>query len=188
MIGIRVVILADFAIYLFIHSSIFVLLLIYFSFFICLRSKKNSDRSGLSSSSSTPTTPSSSMPSSPRKTHSYETPPTSPKCVRGTSPHFDRRFFDSALIEIKSQASSSSTLDDSSNDDVWVKRIDAVEIARRKRVSWNELSCFILTRALLNFAQVRTLFRKNHALDSTDKILLNFALKNLNVPFIFAPE
>lgn len=89
----------------------------------------------LSSSPSTPTSPSSSIPSSPRKVHSYETPSTSPRCSRGTSPHFDKRFFEAGLIEMKSQASSSSTLDDSSNDDVWVKRIDPVEIAQRKRVS-----------------------------------------------------
>lgn len=36
---------------------------------------------------------------------------------------------------MKSQASSTSTLDDSSTDDVWVKRIDPKDIARRKKVS-----------------------------------------------------
>lgn len=93
-----------------------------------------------SSSSSTPTSPSSSIPSSPRKNHSYETPPTSPKFGRGTSPHFDKRFFEAGLIEMKSQASSTSTLDDSSTDDVWVKRIDPKDIARHKKVSSSFIS------------------------------------------------
>lgn len=38
------------------------------------------------------------------------------------SPHFDKRFFDSSLIEIRSQASSTSTVDQDSIEDVWVKR------------------------------------------------------------------
>lgn len=74
------------------------------------------------------------MPSSPHKTQEYETPPTSPKVSRGTSPHMDKRFFEAGLIEMKSQASSTSTLDDSSNDDVWVKRVDIADITRRKKV------------------------------------------------------
>lgn len=98
-----------------------------------LRSKQYSSISK-SSSSSAPTTPSSSMPSSPRKAHTYETPPSSPKVSRGTSPHFDKRFFEAGLIEMKSQASSTSTLDDSSNDDVWVKRIDVGDITKRRKV------------------------------------------------------
>ncbi|XP_023245157.1 lisH domain-containing protein C1711.05 [Copidosoma floridanum] len=40
------------------------------------------------------------------------------------SPHLDKRFFDSSLIEMKSQASSSSTLDYDSTDEIWIRRID----------------------------------------------------------------
>lgn len=38
------------------------------------------------------------------------------------SPHFDKRFFDSSLIEIRSQASSTSTVDQDSAEDIWIKR------------------------------------------------------------------
>lgn len=38
------------------------------------------------------------------------------------SPHYDRRFFDSSLIEMKSQTSSTSTLDYGSAEDVWIRR------------------------------------------------------------------
>lgn len=38
------------------------------------------------------------------------------------SPHFDKRFFDSSLIEIKSHASSTSTIDQDVIEDIWVKR------------------------------------------------------------------
>lgn len=52
------------------------------------------------------------------------------------SPHLDKRFFDSSLIEMKSQASSSSTIDYDSTEEVWVKRNDVVaETARRRKVS-----------------------------------------------------
>lgn len=61
-----------------------------------------------------------------------DTPPMSPR--RGTSPHLDKRFFDSSMIEMKSQASSSSTLDNDSAEEIWVRRID-LETSRRKRVS-----------------------------------------------------
>lgn len=41
------------------------------------------------------------------------------------SPHYDTKFFDSSLIEMKSQTSSSSTIDCSgSNEDIWVKRTE----------------------------------------------------------------
>lgn len=51
------------------------------------------------------------------------------------SPHMDKKFFDSNLIEIKSQASSTSTLDySSSTEDIWVRRIDFVQ-ERKRRVS-----------------------------------------------------
>lgn len=41
------------------------------------------------------------------------------------SPHYDYRFFDSSLIEMKSQTSSSSTIDYGSTEDIWVKRTPA---------------------------------------------------------------
>lgn len=42
------------------------------------------------------------------------------------SPHYDRKFFDSSLIEMRSQTSSTSTLDcGDSMEDIWVKRIDS---------------------------------------------------------------
>lgn len=48
------------------------------------------------------------------------------------SPHYDMKFFDSSLIEMKSQTSSSSTIDCSgSNEDIWVKRTEN----EHKRVS-----------------------------------------------------
>lgn len=53
------------------------------------------------------------------------------------SPHLDKRFFDCSLIEMKSQASSSSTLDYDSMDEVWVKRNDVSltpEAVRKKKV------------------------------------------------------
>lgn len=40
------------------------------------------------------------------------------------SPHYDAKFFDSSLIEIKSHNSSSSTVNYSSTEDIWVKRSD----------------------------------------------------------------
>jgi 5'-AMP-activated protein kinase regulatory gamma subunit len=52
------------------------------------------------------------------------------------SPHLDKRFFDSSLIEMKSQASSSSTIDYDSTEEVWIKRNDVMtETARRRKVS-----------------------------------------------------
>lgn len=41
------------------------------------------------------------------------------------SPHYDHRFFDSSLIEMKSQTSSSSTIDYDSTEDIWVRRTPA---------------------------------------------------------------
>nr|CAD7458814.1 unnamed protein product [Timema tahoe] len=50
------------------------------------------------------------------------------------SPHLDKRFFDSSLIEMKSQASSSSTIDNDSSEDIWVMRNEvAGDTARRKK-------------------------------------------------------
>lgn len=46
------------------------------------------------------------------------------------SPHYDHRFFDSSLIEMKSQTSSSSTLECGSAEDIWVKRADLKRVSR----------------------------------------------------------
>ncbi|KAF0730146.1 5'-AMP-activated protein kinase subunit gamma isoform X1, partial [Aphis craccivora] len=54
------------------------------------------------------------------------TPPISPP-----SHHRDKHFFDVNLVEMKSQASSTSTLDYDSTDDVWIKRYDAETSKRR---------------------------------------------------------
>ncbi|XP_060842007.1 5'-AMP-activated protein kinase subunit gamma isoform X2 [Rhopalosiphum padi] len=54
------------------------------------------------------------------------TPPISPP-----SHHRDKHFFDVNLVEMKSQASSTSTLDYDSMDDVWIKRYDAETSKRR---------------------------------------------------------
>lgn len=42
------------------------------------------------------------------------------------SPHLDKRFFDSSLIEIRSLASSSSTIDDCV-DEIWIRRVKTNE-------------------------------------------------------------
>ncbi|XP_060873466.1 5'-AMP-activated protein kinase subunit gamma isoform X1 [Metopolophium dirhodum] len=54
------------------------------------------------------------------------TPPISP-----LSHHRDKHFFDVNLVEMKSQASSTSTLDYDSMDEVWIKRYDADTSKRR---------------------------------------------------------
>uniref|UniRef100_A0A8D8QAI1 Uncharacterized protein n=1 Tax=Cacopsylla melanoneura TaxID=428564 RepID=A0A8D8QAI1_9HEMI len=46
----------------------------------------------------------------------------SPPRSRATSPRIDRHFFDSSLVEMKSQASSTSTIDYDSSEEIWVKR------------------------------------------------------------------
>lgn len=82
-------------------------------------------------------TPTQSAPPTPKRNPSLtpDTPPPSPKMLsRGTSPHLDKRFFDVSLIEMKSQASSTSTLDYDSTDEVWIRRTDA-ENMKRKKVS-----------------------------------------------------
>lgn len=71
-----------------------------------------------------------------RKYHPANTvnfPPTDPKKPSVysifksplVSPHYDHKFFDSSLIEMKSQTSSSSTIDYGSAEDIWVKRPSA---------------------------------------------------------------
>lgn len=59
-----------------------------------------------------------------------------------TSPHYDRKFFDSSLIEMKSQTSSSSTIDCDGAEDIWVKRTPA-----QKKVKLF-LNCFFVIRRL----------------------------------------
>lgn len=54
----------------------------------------------------------------------FQNPPsdiTSPSCKRATSPRVDRHFFDSSLVEMKSQVSSS-TIEYDSGEELWVKR------------------------------------------------------------------
>ncbi|XP_057319535.1 dentin sialophosphoprotein isoform X2 [Microplitis mediator] len=50
------------------------------------------------------------------------------------SPHLDKRFFDSSLIEMKSQASSSSTLDYDSAEEIWIKRVDFMQERKRREL------------------------------------------------------
>ncbi|KAL0105605.1 hypothetical protein PUN28_015832 [Cardiocondyla obscurior] len=61
---------------------------------------------------------------------SYSTSMTFSRTSPLPSPHFDKRFFDSSLIEMKSQASSTSTLDYDSTEEVWVRRMD---LAQKRR-------------------------------------------------------
>lgn len=74
-----------------------------------------------------------SAPATPKRNPSLtpDTPPASPR--RNTSPHLDKKFFDSSMIEMKSQASSTSTLDNDSAEEVWVRRVEAD--SRKRRVS-----------------------------------------------------
>lgn len=97
------------------------------------------------------TSPVSSAPPTPKRNPSLtpDTPPLSPRTLsRGTSPHLDKRFFDSSLIEMKSQASSSSTIDNDSTEEVWIRRVDP-DTVRRKRVSQICFISFFSQRTLL---------------------------------------
>ncbi|CAH0772666.1 unnamed protein product [Bemisia tabaci] len=85
-----------------------------------------------SETTSTSATPNSSMPSTPMRSNQSDTPPLSPRVSRAASPHLDKKFFDSSLIEMKSQASSSSTIDNDSSEDIWVKRIDFDSFKKRE--------------------------------------------------------
>ncbi|KAK5646018.1 hypothetical protein RI129_004482 [Pyrocoelia pectoralis] len=65
------------------------------------------------------------------------------------SPHYDSKFFDSSLIEMKSQTSSTSTLDYGSTEDIWVRRNSASsELGSQPLpvVSGDELESHTLTR------------------------------------------
>ncbi|XP_024868187.1 lisH domain-containing protein C1711.05-like [Temnothorax curvispinosus] len=59
------------------------------------------------------------------------------------SPHFDKRFFDSSLIEMKSQASSTSTLDYDSTDEVWVRRMDFLQERKRRELGSQPLPTIV---------------------------------------------
>ncbi|XP_025989710.2 dentin sialophosphoprotein isoform X1 [Solenopsis invicta] len=59
------------------------------------------------------------------------------------SPHFDKRFFDSSLIEMKSQASSTSTLDYDSMEEVWVRRLDFVQERKRRELGSQPLPTIV---------------------------------------------
>lgn len=69
------------------------------------------------------------------------------------SPHLDKRYFDSSLIEMKSQASSSSTLDYDSTEEVWVRRVDFVQ-ERKRKVSLSFCVFNVLMGSLLPWKRV----------------------------------
>uniref|UniRef100_A0A1B6BWS5 CBS domain-containing protein n=1 Tax=Clastoptera arizonana TaxID=38151 RepID=A0A1B6BWS5_9HEMI len=90
--------------------------------------------------------PTQSAPPTPKRNPSLtpDTPPSSPKLwSRGTSPHFDKHFFDSSLIEMKSQASSTSTLDYDSTEEIWVRRADADTTKRKKELGAHTLASIV---------------------------------------------
>ncbi|XP_046828995.1 serine-rich adhesin for platelets isoform X1 [Vespa crabro] len=68
------------------------------------------------------------------------------------SPHLDKRFFDSSLIEMKSQASSSSTLDYDSTEEVWVRRVDFIQERKRKELGSQPLPTIVTEDADTNQA------------------------------------
>lgn len=59
------------------------------------------------------------------------------------SPHLDKRYFDSSLIEMKSQASSSSTLDYDSTEEIWVRRVDFVQERKRRVIKFFIIFYFV---------------------------------------------
>ncbi|XP_043288182.1 dentin sialophosphoprotein isoform X2 [Venturia canescens] len=59
------------------------------------------------------------------------------------SPHLDKRFFDSSLIEMKSQASSSSTLDYDSTEEIWVRRVEFVQERKRQELGSQPLPTIV---------------------------------------------
>ncbi|XP_015586560.1 dentin sialophosphoprotein [Cephus cinctus] len=59
------------------------------------------------------------------------------------SPHLDKRFFDSSLIEMKSQASSTSTLDYDSTDEIWIRRVDFVQERKRRELGSQPLPTIV---------------------------------------------
>nr|XP_012148371.1 PREDICTED: dentin sialophosphoprotein isoform X5 [Megachile rotundata] len=74
---------------------------------------------------------------------SYSTSMTFSRTSPLPSPHLDKRFFDSSLIEMKSQASSSSTLDYDSTEEVWVRRVDFVQERKRKELGSQPLPTIV---------------------------------------------
>ncbi|KAL6261200.1 hypothetical protein P5V15_008725 [Pogonomyrmex californicus] len=74
---------------------------------------------------------------------SYSTSMTFSRTSPLPSPHFDKRFFDSSLIEMKSQASSTSTLDYDSTEEVWVRRMDFVQERKRRELGSQPLPTIV---------------------------------------------
>ncbi|XP_011881316.1 PREDICTED: dentin sialophosphoprotein [Vollenhovia emeryi] len=74
---------------------------------------------------------------------SYSTSMTFSRTSPLPSPHFDKRFFDSSLIEIKSQASSTSTLDYDSTEEVWVRRMDLLQERKRRELGSQPLPTIV---------------------------------------------
>ncbi|XP_012058105.1 PREDICTED: dentin sialophosphoprotein [Atta cephalotes] len=74
---------------------------------------------------------------------SYSTSMTFSRTSPLPSPHFDKRFFDSSLIEMKSQASSTSTLDYDSTEEVWVRRMDLVQEKKRRELGSQPLPTIV---------------------------------------------
>uniref|UniRef100_A0A1Y1LG68 CBS domain-containing protein n=1 Tax=Photinus pyralis TaxID=7054 RepID=A0A1Y1LG68_PHOPY len=62
------------------------------------------------------------------------------------SPHYDRKFFDSSLIEMKSPTSSTSTLDCGSTEDIWVRRGSELGSQPLPVISGDDLEQHTLTR------------------------------------------
>ncbi|EZA59445.1 hypothetical protein X777_00288 [Ooceraea biroi] len=74
---------------------------------------------------------------------SYSTSMTFSRTSPLPSPHLDKRFFDSSLIEMKSQASSTSTLDYDSTEEVWVRRMDFLQERKRRELGSQPLPTIV---------------------------------------------
>ncbi|XP_050454720.1 dentin sialophosphoprotein-like isoform X4 [Cataglyphis hispanica] len=74
---------------------------------------------------------------------SYSTSMTFSRTSPLPSPHLDKRFFDSSLIEMKSQASSTSTLDYDSTEEVWIRRVDFVQERKRRELGSQPLPTIV---------------------------------------------
>ncbi|XP_031789019.1 uncharacterized protein LOC100678622 isoform X4 [Nasonia vitripennis] len=80
---------------------------------------------------------------------SYSSSMTFSKISPLASPHLDKRFFDSSLVEMKSQASSTSTLDYDSTEEVWIRRNDFIQ-DRKKMESASQPLPTIVTEDINN--------------------------------------
>nr|XP_012230181.1 PREDICTED: dentin sialophosphoprotein [Linepithema humile]XP_012230189.1 PREDICTED: dentin sialophosphoprotein [Linepithema humile]XP_012230198.1 PREDICTED: dentin sialophosphoprotein [Linepithema humile]XP_012230207.1 PREDICTED: dentin sialophosphoprotein [Linepithema humile]XP_012230216.1 PREDICTED: dentin sialophosphoprotein [Linepithema humile] len=74
---------------------------------------------------------------------SYSTSMTFSRTSPLPSPHLDKRFFDSSLIEMKSQASSTSTLDYDSTEEVWIRRMDFLQERKRRELGSQPLPTIV---------------------------------------------